>query len=145
LDNTGCIIHIDFGFMLSNSPGGNINFEASPFKLTTEYVEAMEGEDSNHFNYFKSLVIRGLLEARRHAHKICLLVEVMMQGDSKMACFLGGPSTLMSLRSRFWLDQSDVQCEELAKRLVEESINNWRTVQYDNYQRHQYIYLFSQC
>lgn len=33
LDSRGRIIHIDFGFMLQNAPGG-INFEGAPFKLT---------------------------------------------------------------------------------------------------------------
>ena len=32
------MIHIDFGFMLSNSPGGNVNFEQSPFKLTQDLI-----------------------------------------------------------------------------------------------------------
>ena len=32
----GHVVHIDFGFLLSNSPGGNMNFESAPFKLTTE-------------------------------------------------------------------------------------------------------------
>ena len=34
-----CVVHIDFGFLLSNSPGQNINFESAPFKLTREWVE----------------------------------------------------------------------------------------------------------
>lgn len=33
IDREGHVIHIDFGFMLSNSPG-NMGFEAAPFKLT---------------------------------------------------------------------------------------------------------------
>ncbi|CAG7562996.1 unnamed protein product [Fusarium equiseti] len=33
VDSEGHIIHIDFGFMLSNSPG-SVGFEAAPFKLT---------------------------------------------------------------------------------------------------------------
>ena len=33
LDAEGHIIHIDFGFMISNGPGG-YNFESAPFKLT---------------------------------------------------------------------------------------------------------------
>lgn len=33
IDRDGHCVHIDFGFMLSNSPG-NMGFEAAPFKLT---------------------------------------------------------------------------------------------------------------
>lgn len=32
-------MHIDFGFLLSNSPGKNIGFESAPFKLTREWVQ----------------------------------------------------------------------------------------------------------
>ena len=54
LDSEGRVIHIDFDFILSNSPGGNINFESSPFKLTEEFIEVMGGErDSDSFDYFQ--------------------------------------------------------------------------------------------
>ena len=57
LDDEGHIIHIDFGFMLSNSPGG-VNFEAAPFKLTRELLEVLdsnsEGRASEMFDYFKA-------------------------------------------------------------------------------------------
>ena len=60
LDERGHIIHIDFGFMLSNSPGG-VNFEAAPFKLTRELLEVMdsnsEGKASELFDYYKVTII----------------------------------------------------------------------------------------
>lgn len=37
LNTRGVLVHIDFGFILSNSPG-NIGFETAPFKLTSEMV-----------------------------------------------------------------------------------------------------------
>ncbi|KAL7626224.1 Phosphatidylinositol 4-kinase pik1alpha (PI4-kinase)(PtdIns-4-kinase) [Parahypoxylon ruwenzoriense] len=54
IDNEGHIIHIDFGFMLSNSPG-SVGFEAAPFKLTWEYVEVLGGVESQDFEDFKTL------------------------------------------------------------------------------------------
>jgi phosphatidylinositol 4-kinase len=56
IDGFGHIIHIDFGFMLGNSPGGNLGFEKAPFKLTNDMVVLMEGVDSELFGYFKMLM-----------------------------------------------------------------------------------------
>jgi hypothetical protein len=38
LTDEGHLVHIDFGFLFDLSPGGDMNFEASPFKLTTEML-----------------------------------------------------------------------------------------------------------
>ncbi|KAI9889314.1 MAG: Phosphatidylinositol 4-kinase pik1alpha (PI4-kinase)(PtdIns-4-kinase) [Vezdaea aestivalis] len=54
IDSEGHIIHIDFGFMLSNSPG-SVGFEAAPFKLTQDYVDVLGGVDSKSFGKFKVL------------------------------------------------------------------------------------------
>lgn len=79
LDSEGHIIHIDYGFMLSSSPR-NLGFEWSPFKLTPELVEVMGGEYSDMFKYFKILLLKGMLSARKHNERIISLVEVMSSG-----------------------------------------------------------------
>lgn len=54
IDNEGHIIHIDFSFMLSNSPG-SVGFEAAPFKLTQEYVDVLGGVGSPDYEDYKKL------------------------------------------------------------------------------------------
>lgn len=56
----GYIIHIDYGYLLTSSPG-HITFETAPFKLTNQFIELMGGENSDIFQYFKLLFIRGFL------------------------------------------------------------------------------------
>lgn len=43
LDKDGHVVHIDFGFLLTNSPGNGLKFEDVPFKLTNEFVKVMGG------------------------------------------------------------------------------------------------------
>ncbi|WOL00883.1 phosphatidylinositol 4-kinase beta 1 isoform X2 [Canna indica] len=108
LDEEGHIIHIDFGFMLSNSPGG-VNFESAPFKLTRELLEVMdsdaEGTPSEFFDYFKVLCIQGFLTCRKHAERIILLVEMLQ--DSGFPCFKGGSRTIQNLRKRSLFNHQD--------------------------------------
>ncbi|KAF9612193.1 hypothetical protein IFM89_038451 [Coptis chinensis] len=136
MDEEGHIIHIDFGFMLSNSPGG-VNFESAPFKLTRELLEVMdsdaEGVPSEFFDYFKVLCIQGFLTCRKHAERIILLVEMMQ--DSGYPCFRGGQRTIQNLRKRFHLSLTEEQCVSVVLSLISSSLDAWRTRQYDYYQR----------
>jgi len=133
IDNEGHIIHIDFGFMLSNSPG-SLNFETSPFKLTQEYIDFMDGIDSAKFAYFKVLVSSGFMEIRKYYDRIIGLVEMMFQTDTKLPCLVGGPRVLEELKERFVLGFTDRECEEHINNLIMQSVNNWRTQKYDQYQ-----------
>jgi hypothetical protein len=56
IDDNGHIIHIDFGFMLSNAPGKGLKFEKAPFKLTQEFVDVMGGVNSKYFTKFRKLL-----------------------------------------------------------------------------------------
>lgn len=69
MDREGHLIHIDFGFMLSNSPG-NIGFEAAPFKLPPEYIEVLGGVDAEPFKQFKLLFREGFEAARKHCDRL---------------------------------------------------------------------------
>jgi phosphatidylinositol kinase/protein kinase (PI-3 family) len=79
LDMKGEIIHIDFGFILGINPG-NVNFESAPFKLTKEYCEILDGMDSDIFQYYKSLMLRGLIEIRKYVDIFVKILEVMSKG-----------------------------------------------------------------
>ena len=136
LHDDGHLIHIDFNFMLSTSPGG-INFESSPFKLTREYLEVMDSDDtgtaSEAFNYYKVLCIQGYLAVRKHAERIILLVEMM--SASGCPCFKAGPRVLNNLRRRFNLGATEEECVEIMLSMISDSMDAWSTRQYDFYQR----------
>ena len=63
IDIQGKIIHIDFGFILGISPG-NVGFETAPFKMTKEYVNLLDGINSEMYKYFLSILTKGFLEIR---------------------------------------------------------------------------------
>ena len=56
IDDVGHLIHIDFGFMLTNAPGKGLKFEKAPFKLTKEFVDVMGGVNSKYFQKFRKLL-----------------------------------------------------------------------------------------
>ena len=124
IDAEGHVIHIDFGFMLSNSPGFNMNFESAPFKLTQEFIDVMGGVDSNVFQYFKALMVRGFLECRKHCEKIIFLVEMMQEG-SHMPCFIGGQAAVDNLRQRFNVAMPEDEYIQFVEDLITKSCNNW--------------------
>ena len=135
LDRKGHIMHIDFGFLLTNSPGGNMGFEAAPFKLTQEFVQVLGGADAPLFSTFKKLCVRAFLAARKFRTRILLLVEMMLSGNEHLPCFVGGPRAVMAgLRGRFHEDMSERECQKMVHRLIDTSMDNWRTRAYDYYQ-----------
>lgn len=102
VDRDGHLIHIDFGFMLSNSPGGNMGFEAAPFKMPLDYVDIMGGLDSPGYALFKKLFKEGFEAARKHSDSLIseytlqsppgtrssravAIVELMQKGESTVS------------------------------------------------------------
>jgi hypothetical protein len=136
IDREGNIVHIDFGFLLGNSPGG-VGFESAPFKLTTEMMDVMGGPDGEMFNnYFRPLVYMCFQAATKHKEKILSIIR-MMSGIN-FPCFLGDPSaatTLRELDKRFNSHLDEIKFAQWVRSLVDESIDNWWTKRYDDFQR----------
>lgn len=132
----GHVVQIDFGFMMSNSPGGNMAFESAPFKLTSEYVDLMGGARSATFLRFRELVIKGFLQARKHAEKIVAIAELSLHGaGAEMPCFVAGQASIEMLLARFQLTASRRQCARYVDEMINKSLDHWTTTCYDKYQR----------
>ncbi|CAJ1061296.1 phosphatidylinositol 4-kinase beta-like isoform X2 [Xyrichtys novacula] len=131
LDADGHIIHIDFGFILSSSPK-NLGFETSAFKLTAEFVDVMGGPDGDMFNYYKMLMLQGLIAARKHMDRVLQIVEIMQQG-SQLPCFHGS-STMRGLKERFHMSLTEEQLQLLIDQLVDGSMRSLTTKLYDGFQ-----------
>lgn len=137
IDRQGHIVHIDFGFLFSNSPGGNLNFEKAPFKLTDEFERILGGRRSKLFIEFRSLCVKGFIALRKKAEQIILLVEMMRCGSgASLPCFSGGEDLIKGLRARLLprekMTESD--CKGYVNMLVDESLDNWTTRCYDRFQ-----------
>jgi phosphatidylinositol 4-kinase len=127
VDNTGKLIHIDFGFIFGISPGGNMGFESAAFKLSYEMTELLDPgntRNSVHFLRFQELCIKGYLVARTVADSIVATVEMMM--PSKLPCFSRG-APIDSLRERFHLEMSDQQAAAFMKSLINDAYDKWTT------------------
>lgn len=73
-----------------------------PFKLTSDYIEMMDGAGSEHFLKFKMLVDAGLTEVKRNLKELENIILILSKGklclvttilESRMPCF-AHPETL---------------------------------------------------
>jgi hypothetical protein len=132
LDREGHLIHIDFGFMLSNSPG-YVGFETAPFKLTAEYIDLLGGVGSASWQAFRDLFTQGFLAIRKHSDRLVALLEILMK-DSALPCFYAGEAALLQFKERLHLSMTDQQVDILIDRLLTNSALNIFSRLYDNYQ-----------
>ncbi|QLL31243.1 hypothetical protein HG536_0B01040 [Torulaspora globosa] len=133
IDNEGHVVHIDFGFMLSNSPG-SVGFEAAPFKLTYEYIELLGGIEGEPFKKFVRLLKDAFMALRRHSEQLISMCEVM-QKDNLQPCFNAGENTSVQLKQRFHLELSDAECDDFVENyLVNKSLGSIYTRLYDQFQ-----------
>ena len=137
IDNEGHIIHIDFGFLLSNAPGKGLKFENAPFKLSKDMVDCLGGIKGKYFMEFRKLLKKGFLAVHKHRAKIIILVEMMWCGHGKnLECFEMGQETIDALKSRL-NPKNEISKKNIVKlvdNLIGQSVDNWRTKWYDIFQ-----------
>ncbi|KAL4503352.1 hypothetical protein ABPG72_000958 [Tetrahymena utriculariae] len=132
INNEGRLIHIDFGFMFSISPG-NMNWENAPFKLTKEYVQLMGGLKSDQYSYYKDLLFMGFQAILEKVEDIIFMVQIM-QEDSDLPCFKYFDQQVFRQRFREDLKDNDAGLRQYVEKLVNDSYDNTRTNLYDYFQ-----------
>ncbi|KAG2496048.1 hypothetical protein HYH03_005968 [Edaphochlamys debaryana] len=131
IDSDGHLVHIDFGFILEISPGGNMGFESAAFKLSHEMTQLLDPggmRNSGHFRLFEELCVRGYLAARTVAEPI--IASVALMADSGLPCF-GHGKPLINLRKRFHLEMSDAQAAAFMRATIADAYQKWTTGFYD--------------
>jgi phosphatidylinositol 4-kinase len=122
IDIKGHLIHIDFGFAMGMAPGHELSLERAPFKLTSEYMDIMDGADSECFSEFKRLFLAGFEAARSSSNVALGLVEIMMY-QSNYPCFsghrYGGGVALTNFKQRLMLSVPDRKIKKKALELIE--------------------------
>lgn len=137
IDSYGHVIHIDFGFILGNSPGGGLNFESAPFKLTDEFERILGGRRSGLFMKFRSLCVKGYKAIIEKAEQIELMVEMMKSGSGmSMPCFRAEEAAVQGLRQRLlpMKTMGKTACKQYINSLIDDSLDHWSTRCYDRFQ-----------
>jgi len=124
--------------MFSNSPG-SLNFESAPFKFTQEYMDIIDDGDGTMFEYFKSLLNKAFYEVRKHLDDIISMIEIMFK-ETQFPCFKSGDIIFEEIRNRCSTkyntgDNVHNEYQELVDRIIDGSLDNWRTRQYDSFQK----------
>ena len=136
LDTDGHVIHIDFGFVFGIAPGGKFSFEmATPFKLTEEMIDVMDGLKSSLFSEFITLFCCGFLALQAHYNTFVTLLEVTSRG-STFPCFDGRDTSeiIQKMEERFCPDLDKEESVAHVLDIIKEAVGSYGTTQYDYFQ-----------
>ncbi|CAD8060053.1 unnamed protein product [Paramecium sonneborni] len=92
----------------------------------------MNGRDCDLFLYFKNLIFRGFKALQGFVDELIMIIENIMQ-DSEQPCF--EKFDIKEFKERLKKEANDKSLQKYVDRLIDYSDNNWRTIQYDNFQR----------
>ncbi|XRB04179.1 phosphatidylinositol 3-kinase [Pycnococcus provasolii] len=127
----GHIVHIDFGFILEISPGGNLGFESAGFKLSHEMCRLIDPDGkrkSSSYMHFCDLAVRCYLVARQAREGIVTCIG--LQQNSGLPCF-GRGDPVTHINERFHAEMSDRQAADFMKATINDAYDKWTTGFYD--------------
>jgi phosphatidylinositol 4-kinase B len=87
-------------------------------------------------HYFKSLLLRGFIELKKHYEYIIRLVEIMSI-STEINCFKDSNNNnlvINAFKERFYFQKSEKELLDIIDKMVEVSFDNWRTNYYDKFQ-----------
>jgi len=125
IDTYGHCLHIDFGYMLGESPGGDLRWEKAPFKLTEDFYDMLDGIGSPLWSEFEDLMVEAFRALRAHTDEIVKFVAVSL------------PEEFRWKNLHEVLNQRINISDEEVRGLIQESIDNEHTLTYDVIQRQQ--------
>ena len=130
LDNR--LIHVDFGYILGHLPG-NLKFEADSFKLSNEFMSKFNGKKTENFEYFRELFLRGFMILKKNFSKLTVILKSFsFKNDFKYNRLY----RTKNFEKRLNLIKNEKDLIKYCLNLIEESVENWKTIQYDKYQLH---------
>ncbi len=137
LTETGHFFHIDFGFCLGHSTGKQIGglVECSPFKLTPEYLEVLDGVGSPVYERYCQACIEAMVLAHDHAATICTMVEIVGTG-SRFPCFQQTHvrHVIPRLKKRLFMDLSRDAVPGAFRKVIDHAAGHWGSRYYDWFQ-----------
>jgi len=115
----GHMFHVDFGFIFGRDPKPF----PPPFRLIKAMVDAMGGEDSEHYAKFKSYCCQAYNWLRKSASLILNLLGLMAEAGIPDLSIHTNPQTVLArVEEKFRLDLTDEQAEVFFVSQINESV-----------------------
>ena len=116
----GHLFHIDFGFIFGRDPKPL----PPPFRLIRQFIDAMGGEESEHYQRFKSYCFQAYNLLRSSASLILNLLSLMADaGIPDLSVHSNPDIVLAKVEEKFRLDLTDEEAEAFFGGLINESVN----------------------
>ena len=116
----GHLFHIDFAYILGRDPKPF----APPMKLCREMIDAMGGQDSEHFERFQQLAVTAFETLRASANLILNLFALMV-GSQIRDIALDPQHAVQKVYDRFRLDVGEEEARRAFVGLIRESVSAW--------------------